>query len=109
MIAPFPDEKPDKDRHFSLRLIRLSFLRTTRPPNDSPSQRTRGIAADAGGEGKDSVLSVLHGVLPVLHGVLSVLHGVLPIPHGILRVAAPAVFKFSIDCLPGLHGVWQTL
>ena len=71
-------------------------------PNDSPSQRTRGIAADAGGEVKDSVLSVLHGVLPVLHGVLSVL-------HGILRVAAPAVFKLSIDCLPGLHGVWQTL
>ena len=64
-------------------------------PNDSPSQRTRGIAADAGGEVKDSVLSVLHGVLPIL--------------HGILRVAAPAVFKFSIDCLPGLHGVWQTL
>ena len=55
------------------------------------------------------VLPVLHGVLSVLHGVLSVLHGVLPIPHGILRVAAPAVFKFSIDCLPGLHGVWQTL
>ena len=47
-------------------------------PNDSPSQRTRGIAADAGGEVKDSVLSVLHGVLPI--------------PHGILRVAAPAVF-----------------
>ena len=102
MIAPFPDEKPDKDRHFSLRLIRLSFLRTTRPPNGSPSERTRGIVADAGGEVKDSVLSVLHGVL-------SVLHGVLPIPHGILRVAAPAVFKLSIDCLPGLHGVWQTL
>ena len=37
-----------------------------------------GIAADAGGEVKDSVLSVLHGVLPI--------------PHGILRVAAPAVF-----------------
>ena len=71
-------------------------------PNDSPSQRTRGIAADAGGEVKDSVL-------PVLHGVLLVLHGVLPIPHGILRVAAPAVFKLSTDCLPGLHGVWQTL
>jgi hypothetical protein len=45
----------------------------------------------------------------VLHGVLLVLHGVLPIPHGILRVAAPAVFKLSTDCLPGLHGVWQTL
>ncbi len=51
--------------------------RTTRPP-----ACTRGLQQICRwGRGKDSVLSVLHGVLPVLHGVLSVLHGVLSVLH----------------------------
>ena len=70
---PRKRKKPDKEQTFQ-----SAPYPAVISPNDSPSQRTRGIAADAGGEVKDSVLSVLHGVLPI--------------PHGILRVAAPAVF-----------------